>query len=184
MSLIRLSGPPELVVSLQELKAQLRLDAGDTSQDAMLMGHLRVAQDSIDGARGSLGIAVTDQQWLMTLDYFPWHGLIEVPLPPLASIDSLTYIDTDGAAQEIEDYQVHGIGGSRPARLAPGYGGRWPAARCQGDAVSVVFTAGHDSFNDVPETIRQAVLLTAAGLYDGCSHNDAITSLLTPHRIW
>jgi uncharacterized phiE125 gp8 family phage protein len=184
MSLVRLSGPPQLCVSLQELKEQLRLDAGDTSQDAMLAGHLRTAQDSIDGARGWLGVALTSQQWLLTLDFFPWHGIIEIPLPPLQTVDSLTYIDTDGVTQSIEDFLVYGAGGSRPARLAPAHGARWPAARCQGDAVSVVFTCGHDSFSDVPESVRQAVLLTAAGLYDGCSHDDAIQSLLTPHRVW
>ena len=184
MSLIRISGPPDLVVSLAEAKAQLRLDDEDTSQDAMIMGHLRAAQDSIDGASSWLGRCLTTQQWRLTLDAFPACEVIEIPLPPCQSVDALTYVDDDGATQTINDYVVYGIGGAWPARLIHAYGARWPATRRQGDAVSVTFTCGYGGWNDVPEDVRAAVMLMAAGLYDGCSHNDAVNALLMPHRIW
>ena len=82
------------------------------------------------------------------------------------------------------DYVVYGIGGATPARLAHAYGASWPSIRRQGDAVSVEFTAGYGGFNDVPEDVRAAVLLLAAGLYDGCSNNDAAMALLMPYRGW
>jgi uncharacterized phiE125 gp8 family phage protein len=178
MSLTRLSGPPELVVSLSELKAQVRLPVEDTDQDAMLMGHLRAAQDSIDGASGWLGRALTTSQWRLTLDAWPACETILIPLPPCRSVDALSYVDTDGATQSINDFVTYGIGGLHPARLTHAYGGSWR------DAIQVDFTAGYGGFNDVPETIRAAVLLMAAGLYDGCSNNDAAIALLMPHRIW
>jgi uncharacterized phiE125 gp8 family phage protein len=182
MSLARLSGPPDVVVSLAEAKAHLRLDHGD--DDALVAGHIRAAQDSIDGASGWLGRALTLQQWRLTLDHFPWTGVVAIPMPPCQSVDSLTYIDTDGAEQSIVDYVVHGIGGATPARLAPAYGARWPATRCQGDVVSVTFTCGWPSFSDVPESVRAAVLLMTQGLYDGCTNDDAVMALLMPHRVW
>jgi uncharacterized phiE125 gp8 family phage protein len=182
MSLVRLSGPPQLCVSLAELKEQVRLPAEDNSQDAMLVAHLRAAQDSIDGARGWLGVALTTQQWRLTLDRFPCD-VLEIPLPPCRSVDSVAFIAPDGGTETIVDYQVHSIGGTRPARLAPAYGARWPATRCQGDAVSVTFTAGWPSFSDVPESIRAAVLLMAAALYDNCE-SAAAEHLLLPHRTW
>jgi uncharacterized phiE125 gp8 family phage protein len=184
MSLIRISGPSELVVSLAELKDQCRIASEDIDQDAMLVGHLRAAQDAIEGNAGWLGRALTTQQWRMTLDAFPACETIQIPLPPCQSVDSVSYVDSDGNEQVINDFVVYGIGGSWPARLIHAYGARWPSTRCQGDAVSIEFTAGFGSFTDVPESIRAAVLLMAAGLYDNCSNDDAVNSLLLPHRIW
>jgi uncharacterized phiE125 gp8 family phage protein len=182
MSLVRLSGPPDVVVSMAEAKAHLRVDHGD--DDAMIAGAIRAAQDTVDGASGWLGRALTTQTWRLTLDNFPWAGVISVPMPPLQSIDALSYIDVDGAEQAILDYQVFGIGGATPARVSPAYGTRWPATRCQGAAVSVVFTCGYGSWSDTPESVRAAVLLMTQGFYDGCTNDDAVMALLMPHRVW
>jgi uncharacterized phiE125 gp8 family phage protein len=184
MSLVRLSGPPDVVVSLAEAKAHLRLEDSDADQDALIAAHIRAAQDQIDGASGWLGRALTSQQWRLSLDRFPSCEVITIPLPPCQSVDALTYVDTDGNEQAIGDFVVYGIGGATPARLAPAYGTRWPSTRCQGDSISVTFTCGWPSFSDVPESVRAAVLLLTEALFDGCSHDDAVTALLTPHRIW
>jgi uncharacterized phiE125 gp8 family phage protein len=184
MSLVRLSGPPEVVVSLAELKAHLRLEDGDADQDALIAGYARAAQDSIDGAAGWLGRAICTQQWRMTRDCFPWHGVIQIPLPPCQSVDALTYIDTDGNDQSILDYVTFGIGGATPARLSPAYGTHWPSTKGQGDAVAVTFTCGYGSWSDTPESVRAAVLLMTQGLYDGCTNEEAVMALLMPHRVW
>jgi len=184
MTLTRLSGPPDLVVDLAMAKAQLRLEDDDGGQDAMIVGHIRAAQDSIDGASGWLGRCLTSQQWRLTLDAWPACEVIELPLPPCQSVDALTYIDPDGAEQTITDYVLYGAGGTWPARLAHAYGSRWPATREQGDAIQIEFTCGYGTWNDVPESVRAAVLLLTAQLYDGCGAADAVNSLLLPHRSW
>jgi uncharacterized phiE125 gp8 family phage protein len=184
MSLVRISGPPELCVSLAEIKAQCRVADEDSDQDALLVGLARSAQDSIEGNAGWLGRSLTISQWRLTLDAFPPSEVIVLPLPPCQSVDSLTYIDPDGAEQVITDYVVYGIGGATPPRLAHAYGQRWPSTRRQGDAVSVTFTCGYGDHNDVPESVRAAILLQVHALYDGCSNDDAINALLMPHRTW
>jgi uncharacterized phiE125 gp8 family phage protein len=184
MSLVSLSGPPELVVSLAEAKAHLRVADDDSDEDAVIAGCIRQAMDTIDGASGWLGRCLTTQNWRLTLDAWPACDVIAIPLPPCQSVDSLTYIDPDGLEQAINDYVTYGIGGATPARLAHAYGSRWPATRCQGDAIQIDFTCGWPSFSDVPESVRAAVLLMTGALYDQCSENGAVTALLMPHRIW
>jgi uncharacterized phiE125 gp8 family phage protein len=194
MSLVRLSGPPALCVSLAELRTHLRVDGltPDEAQDALIAGFARAAQDSIDGASGWLGRALTTQQWRLTLDAFPVTEVITLPLPPCRSVDAVTYVDTNGATQSIVGYQVYGIGGATPARLAPAYNTRWPATRCQGDAVRIDFTCGYGTHSDVPEPVRAAIMLmvgTSYGFRELPVPTDfmwtpAATNLLMPYRVW
>jgi uncharacterized phiE125 gp8 family phage protein len=173
--------PAALPVSLAELKAAGRLDDSE-DDDAVLMGHLRAAVASIDGSTGWLGRALITQAWTLWLDAFP--RTIAVPLPPLQQVTEIRYVDSAGATQTLDSsaYVVAGVGGS--GRIVPAVGKSWPATRCQPDAVQVDFTAGFgESWNDVPEDLRAAVVLLTVAAYDGCT-SDAAAAILMRHRAW
>jgi uncharacterized phiE125 gp8 family phage protein len=124
--------------------------------------------------------ALITQQWRMDLDGFPpryvaayqqgselalvscvdlERGLIRLPKPPLISVDSVTYVDPDGATQTL-DPSLYVVNTSElRGEITLAYGASWPSTRSQRHAVSVLFTCGYGSAAAVPETTKQAMKL-------------------------
>lgn len=170
-----LEGPAVEPVTLAEAKAHCRISIDD--DDDLVDGLIVAARQMVEG---ELRRALISQRWELTLDGFPaadhwmlWRaspGLrddsIRLPMPALLSVESITYVDTDGTTQTLDeaDYQV--ITGT-PGAIHPAYGTCWPSTRCQPEAVTVSFTAGYgDSADDVPRCVRQALLLYVGHLYE------------------
>ena len=98
--------------------------------------------------------------WKLYLDGFP--DVIELERLPVASITSITYVNTDGTTTTLAatEYQTDLTDGRYAARICPAYGTVWPAVR--GDtlnAVIVTFVAGYTSAALVPSNIKRALLL-------------------------
>ena len=161
------TAPAGVPLSIAELKAQSRLEGvTGESEEALLAGYLRAAVASLEGRDGWLNRALMTQTWDLKRDCFPYEILL--PLPPLQSVTSITYVDTDGDSQTLASslYQVAGVGGSGRARIAPAYGQTWPSTRDQPEAVTVRFVVGYgDNPHDVPEQIRQALMLMVTESY-------------------
>lgn len=188
MQLTRIAAPAAVVVSLEELREQVRLIAcgspPETPDDAFLERVARVAVSELDGADGWLGRALIDQTWLLTLSAFPaglrrtpWYAPILLPLtspkwsggsPAPAPVQSVQYVAPDGTLTTLvegTDYEV--VTDADPQYIRPVYGKCWPCARCQADAVRVVYEAGYGpTADDVPEEIRDYVLLRVGQLYE------------------
>lgn len=188
MQLTRVVAPAATVVSLEELREQVRLIAcgspPETDDDAFLERIARVAVSELDGADGWLGRALIDQTWLLTLSGFPsglrrtpWYAPILLPLtspawsggsPAPAPIVSVQHVAPDGTLTtmvEGTDFEV--VTDADPQYIRPLYGACWPATRCQLDAVRVTYVAGYGAAaSDVPEEIRDYVLLRVGQLYE------------------
>ena len=111
--------------------------------------------------------------------------IIDLPLPPLQAIDSITYIDPAGDEQMLapDRYQVVGVGSAFSGWIAAVPATTWPATRCQGEAVSITFRCGYgDSWNDVPEGIRQGITAMAVAMYDGCGADEPVISMVTAYK--
>ena len=181
MSLKRTVAPDELPISIDEVKDHIRWEsaAGDAAQ---LMIYLRSAVAHFDGAEGVLNRALITQTWELHLDWFP-RGAIRVPLPPLQSVTSITYIDTAGASQTLDasKYKVLGINIPTPAgRIETAFGETWPSTRAEGEAVTVTFVAGYGLRHAVPAHIRHLILFTVQDAYDGRAPITAKPSERTP----
>jgi uncharacterized phiE125 gp8 family phage protein len=164
----RISAPAVDPVTLSEVKAQCRIKTAD--DDAFLGRCVRAARDMIDGPDG-IGLAMVAQRWRLSLDCFPSE--IFIPMGPVQSIDMIAYVDGDGADQTLaaEGYQWRKE--RFAARVKPPFGGSWPGARQQFDAVQVEFTAGFPGTEDsppnlanIPETLRHAMLLLIGHWYE------------------
>src|ERR1043165_8828497 len=153
MNLVLVAPPDIEPVSLDEAKLHLKVDI--SNDDALISSLITSARRSAEIATGR---ALITQQWEMGLDKFP-ADLITVPLGNLQTIDSIAYIDTDGASQTVDsiDYAVDTR--SEPASIRPSYDGSWPTTRDQTDnAVIVQFTCGYgDNASDVPDGLRAAI---------------------------
>lgn len=102
--------------------------------------------------------------WVLRLDAFPSNnGDIIVPKPPLQSVSSIKYYDTDGVQQTLvaSGYDVDSYGGG-PGIVRPAYGEIWPSTRAQLNAIEITFIAGYTT---VPWAICKAIKILVADAY-------------------
>lgn len=99
----------------------------------------------------------------MYLDYFPdW----EIRLPPMQSVTSITYTDSNGIEQTLATDRYLVDVASKPARLTPTYGETWPYSRHQTNSIKIRFVAGYGTAADVPDNIKNWMLLRIKTLYE------------------
>ncbi len=179
------SAPAQLPVSLNEIKRQLGIDDGFTDDDALLQGFLEAA---VAEAERFLRRALITQTWRLHRDAWPsahgghswWDGVregpisllersadeLELPKAPLQSVIHVkTYDDADTATTfSSGSYFVDTA--SEPGRIKLRVGVAVPVVTRTANGLEVEFVAGYgDNPSDVPEPVRQGILMTAAWLY-------------------
>ena len=162
MGLVLLTGPAEEPVSVEEAKAHLRVS---TAADDALIGSLIAAAREHVEARCRR--ALVTQVWDLYLDAFPAGEEIELAMPPLRAVESVTFFRDDGTSGVMSslEYVVDAVGEPGAVVLAKGAG--WPSAELRPrNGVRVRFEAGYGGAEDVPRAIRQAVLLIVGALYE------------------
>ena len=178
MSLTLVTPPSAEPVALADAKAFLRVE--HSADDALIEEFLVAARRRYDGRDGMLGRALVTQVWQMRLDTFP-AGEIEVPLPPLQSIDSVSYEAEDGttaALTEGTDFRVDSW--SAPGRIVPVNG--WPKTAKVPGAVTIEFTAGYGGPADVPNQLTTAILQTIGTWYD-TSRSSVVVDMGRPRTV-
>lgn len=149
-----ITAPARTPVDLDAVRRHVRVV--DQFEDDLLQQYLEAATEVAQARTCRQLITAT---WRLTLDRF-WRRRLRLPKGRLQEIDSITYIDTAGVEQTLDDELYHTEAGYEPAIVEPAYSASWPATRCQSGAVKITFTCG---YGDVPEQvdpqIRQGILL-------------------------
>jgi len=166
----RVTAPAGRPVTLSEAKAHLRVDG--TAEDTLIERAIDAATAYIDGPRG-IGHALVEQQWDLRLDCFPW-GRIVLPLNPVQGVDEITYTDTAGNTQTLDDARYIASTEREPATIEPAWNENWPSTRLVADAVRVRFTVGYapDSGSPpnygakIPDDLKAAILWLTAHIYE------------------
>lgn len=189
------------VLTLDAAKAHLRVDFND--DDEVIESYIAAAIGNLDGRDGWLGRALGAQTWELRLPEFCERNgrEIKVPLPPLISIDSVKYYDTNDTLQTLsaDDYEVVGAGGFGKARLVLKTGKSWPGLAKRSENVVVRFTAGYVDTGsppspNVPAPILVALKRQVASMYENreavvvnatvAKLPGAVEGLLLPLRVW
>ena len=161
MALTISTAPTIEPITVAELKQQCRIDNDDA--DDLLLSYIVAARGVVESRLRRQLITAT---WRLNLDRFP-SWCIDIPLPPLLSITSVQYLDSDGTTQTLASSEYTVDIRSEPGRLTPAYGKSWPTTRDQVNAVTILYTAGYgDTRASVPQGIRQAIRLLAAHYYE------------------
>jgi uncharacterized phiE125 gp8 family phage protein len=169
MALSLVTPPSGSIVAMSEIYDHLRVDLTGSPEepvDATLITALRDAAEAyLDGHSGIMGRALLTQTWDLKLHYLP--AVINLPLPPLQSVTSITYVDTNGDSQTLAAsvYQVVDNGNS-PSQIVEAYNQDYPSTRDQPHAVTVRFVAGYGAADDVPDPIKIAIKLLVSQWYD------------------
>lgn len=167
-ALVQLVAPTVEPVQLDEAKLWARIDT--TADDQLVTGLIRGARHYAENfTRRQFCIAT----WKMAMDSFytgpvsgayddlrlsqpqaigatpfgspgyRWLTAIRIPLPPLQSVTSLTYVDTDGVTQTLDPSQYTVDNLSETGRITPAFSTPWPYTRSIINAVNITFVAGY-----------------------------------------
>ncbi len=101
-----------------------------------------------------------DIEWYRGSSSLNRDRIIYLTRGPIQSVESITYVDTNGATQTLatSKYQTDLI--STPSRIAEAYNESWPDTRTEAlNAVVVNFTAGYADAASVPAPFKHAMLL-------------------------
>lgn len=160
--MLRLVTPPTVLpVSLATAKLHLRVDGAD--EDALITAMLQSAAASCEHETSR---ALTTQTWERVLDAFPAAGgAIALGMPPVVSIDSVTYRDPAGASQTLAPsaYSLDTV--TEPGWLLPAVDQAWPDTQPVANAVVVRFTCGVATPAEVPPPLASWILLQVGALY-------------------
>lgn len=146
-----------LVVDLTTLKKHSVVE--DPEDDTLIQDYANAAQELLEEltARSFL-----NKTYDLTLDKFP-SDCIEIPIAPVSSVTSVSYVDGDGTTQTWTASLYQTDTKREPARIRPAFGQAWPVARVQQNAVTVRFVAGYGTTGaDCPARARQAIRLYVA----------------------
>jgi hypothetical protein len=183
-----ITAPTQDVVTLEEAKAQLRID--DDAQDDLIQAILDATVAQIDPSSGGwLDRALRPQTWEIRRPTFysatdqgnpraewgvyPFNAAtISLPFPPLMSVVSVKYDDGAG----VEHTLVEGTGFrvlgrdtvQGKASIAPLINQYWPVTRVDFESVRIRYTCGYDksvSGDLLPRPIKQAIHLAVRQLY-------------------
>jgi uncharacterized phiE125 gp8 family phage protein len=142
-------------VTLAEMRTQLGItDATDTASDTTITRRIIEARQWVEG---HIRRALITQTLEIRMDCFP--EFIFLPYPPVASITSVKYINTDGTETTLgssnyvlDDYPLVPF-------IREAYGISWPSVRDEPNAVRVRYVAGYGVASSVPETIKEAIMM-------------------------
>lgn len=152
-------------VTLTEAKLWCRIEDDDTDQDAILLILIQAARERAEAITGR---AFARRTFELRLDDFPVDGKwtermrvagvtgvapVEIPKPPLVSLDYVTYASSNGDVVWAGSPQMWDLdqgGDSNPARFIPTGGAAWPSVAARPGAVRVGYTAGYATTSRMP----------------------------------
>lgn len=188
MPLVLTAGPAVEPVSLAEAKAHLRVDG--TAEDTLIASLIVTSRLHVEAGHG---LALVTQGWSYFLDCWPPAAALKLPLRPVQAIGAVRLYDEDGATTTVPSSSYLLDGASAPARLVRQGRVAWPKPGRVANGIEIALTVGFgDAAADVPEPIRQAILLLVAHWYEHRSPleigaqaepvPDMVATLLAPYR--
>jgi len=150
-------------ITIEEVKAQLRVEHDD--DDTILTRLIDVAVAYTD-VRGALGQAMITQKWAQWINANPPQN-VSLILGPVQDVTAIKYYDTDGVLQtdDINNYQVFGT--DFATVISPKDSFTWPVSQQRSDAIKIEYDIGYgDEITSVPQTIRHALMLLIGHWYD------------------
>jgi uncharacterized phiE125 gp8 family phage protein len=164
------------LITVEDFEKQIRFSLANQSEHI-----IQLIQAVRENGETITKRALKIHQRVLNLNEFPGgRGLIEIPYPPLRSIESIVYTDIDGTEQTLDSslYKIffkNNCKPEQPSYIAPVYGTSWPEALYDLDTISINFTCGYGvvlnsesvyETIDLPKCIKQWMLINIANLFD------------------
>ncbi|MDD4775432.1 MAG: head-tail connector protein [Syntrophomonas sp.] len=135
-----------------------------TTEDTLLNGLIQAAREYAQGYQNK---AYYTQTWEAVLDKWPTEDYIEIPLPPLAGVTSIKYKDADGTESTWDSGKYIVDTDRFIGRVVLASGETWPENNLYpAGAIRIRFVCGYSTTTDIPQIVKQAILLLAAFWYE------------------
>jgi uncharacterized phiE125 gp8 family phage protein len=143
-------------ISVPDAKRHLRVDAA--TDDAIIGGYIASAREWVED---ETGLFLTQRQVTEPIGAF--RSNLRLRAWPIAADQPVTigYRDAEGSDQTITTATLKNA--TRPGILYPALGSRWPSSA---SAISVTLTAGYPNADDVPASLKQAMLVMLTAFYE------------------
>lgn len=160
-------------VTLAEAKYQIRVDV--TDEDYYISGLITAVRKDVEAY---LNRALITQTFDFYMNAWPSKSYIKIPMPPLQSVTSITYTDKDGISAVFASSNYIVDTASEPGQIFLKYDKSWPAVDLQViNGLVIRFVAGYGLAANVPENIKQAMLLYIGTFFE--NREDAIVGNVT-----
>ena len=164
--LLTTTPPATEPVTLAEAKAWLRVEG--TEEDALIGALITAARQHIEGFTRR---ALVTTGYTLKLDAFPYDARnqsreIVLPRPPLASLTSIEYLDTNGALQTLNPTTYVVDTYAQPAKVFCRTETAWPATYTVPNAITLVYTAGYGTPAAIPAGLLIALRYIVAHWYE------------------
>jgi len=166
MGLVVQTAPTEEPVTVAECKTHSRIS---TATDDTLIGYYITTARKY--AEDCLNRTLVSTTYDLTMDGFTdrhWYDrwAIYLPRPPLASITSITYLDSAGDSQTWSSALYRVDTSSLPGRVTPAWGETYPSTRGVIGDVVVRYVAGYGAASTVPQQLKTAIKQLVGSMYD------------------
>lgn len=182
IALRRTSAPSAEPITAAEVKERGRITT--STHDSYINALISDAREWVENRTNR---ALITQTWEYVLSGFA--NEIVLPRPNLQSVSSVKYYDTNGDQQTASSdlYQVDTK--QEPGRIVIAPGSQWPAVGSgYVEPVTITYVSGFgDVGTDVPEGIRQAMIVLANFWYDdeaGTDVPDGVKRLLDNYVVY
>jgi uncharacterized phiE125 gp8 family phage protein len=154
MGLVRTVDPAISVVEFEDAVKQVELPSDDTTHTRHLERAIKAA---IADAERHTRRAFITQTWRLSLREFP--SRIYLPRPPLQSVTSITYVDSNGATQTLSSSLYQVSTDSSPGYIEPAFSKSWPSIRSETvDPIKITYVAGFGSDSEnIPDQYKNLI---------------------------
>lgn len=152
MALTQTSAPSVEPITLAEVIVHRQFVASDQESfvtDTLIPAARQAAEDY-------LNVQLITATWEETLPEFPAASEIMFAKPPVQSVTSVQYLDSDGAEQPWDSANYDTRLATIPSLLKPAYGIVWPTIRSgQYNSVTLTYVSGYgDAATDLPKPVK------------------------------
>jgi uncharacterized phiE125 gp8 family phage protein len=162
-------------LELEDAKTHCRVDGGDSDSELGSM---------IAAARGFVedycGIKLVSQTVVLRCSSF--CDFIDLPIAPISSVTSITYLDSSGVEQTLSTDVYETVLTDLEPTIRLKFNQSWPSVREASDAIRVTVSAGYAS---LPAPIHHAMLLMIGQWFDSRAVgelSEGAKSLLSNYR--
>jgi uncharacterized phiE125 gp8 family phage protein len=151
------AAPATEPIPTADAKAHLRVDHSD--DDTLIATYVASARSHVEGLTGTRMVTQT-----VSLKTDDWADLAHLPVAPIQSISSISYVDSEGEVQTLSTNAYE----TRLELLEPAvvlkWNQTWPTRRA-GTLITVTAIAGYGAVGAQPPAVLHALRLVTADFY-------------------
>ena len=184
MRITTITPPAFEPVTVDEAKLQCRIS--HDVEDSLIAHWIKAGREM---AQAFQRRAYVEQTLELSFDNFP-RLPIELPSPPLVSVSSVKYYDTDNTEYSMSMSSFIVDTASQPGRIVWAYNELWPAVTLRpADAVKIRYVAGFSESENVPYVVKAAIMLFVSHMNENRTGEagpvpPAFYNLLRPTRVF